>query len=85
MKKNMDKIRLHPSPLFLLGHWRGGTTYLHNMLSKDDQFGYFSTFDAYVPGVCVKSESLLKGIVAGSLPKTRPMDDVATPVFSDVD
>jgi len=77
MKKNMDKIRLHPSPLFLLGHWRGGTTYLHNMLSKDDQFGYFSTFDAYVPGVCVKSESLLKGIVAGSLPKTRPMDDVA--------
>jgi hypothetical protein len=76
MKRNMDEITLHPSPLFLLGHWRGGTTYLHNMLCKDDQFGFFSTFDAYVPGVCIQSESLLKGIVAGSLPKTRPMDDV---------
>ena len=71
--KNVD---IHKSPIFLLGHWRGGTTYLHNMLSKDDQFGYFSTFDAYLPGACIQSENLLKTIVANSLPKTRPMDDV---------
>jgi omega-hydroxy-beta-dihydromenaquinone-9 sulfotransferase len=76
MKRMADKINVDKSPVFLLGHWRGGTTYLHNMLSKDDQFGFFSTFDAYLPGACIKSESLLKGIVAGSLPKTRPMDDV---------
>ena len=76
MKKMVDTITIDKSPLFLLGHWRGGTTYLHNMLSKDDQFGFFSTFDAYVPGVCLRNEHLLKGIVAGSLPKKRPMDDV---------
>ncbi|MDG6219801.1 MAG: sulfotransferase, partial [Candidatus Thermoplasmatota archaeon] len=76
MKKIVDTITIDKSPLFLLGHWRGGTTYLHNMLSKDDQFGFFSTFDAYVPGVCLRNEQLLKGIVAGSLPKKRPMDDV---------
>ena len=74
--KNGEKINIHKSPIFLLGHWRGGTTYLHNMLSKDDQFGYFSTFDAYLSGACIKSEMLLKTIVANSLPKTRPMDDV---------
>jgi omega-hydroxy-beta-dihydromenaquinone-9 sulfotransferase len=76
MKKMADEICIKKAPLFLLGHWRGGTTYLHNMLSKDDQFGFFSTFDAYVPGVCIRNEKLLKGIVAGSLPKKRPMDDV---------
>lgn len=76
MRKEYDNITVHPSPVFLLGHWRGGTTYLHNMLSKDDQFGFFSTFDAYLPGACIQSEKLLKGVVAGSLPKTRPMDDV---------
>ena len=76
MRKIGEKSNIHTSPIFLLGHWRGGTTYLHNMLSKDDQFGYFSTFDAYLPGACIQSEKLLKGIVANSLPKTRPMDDV---------
>jgi len=76
MKKMYDKIHIDKSPVFLLGHWRGGTTYLHNMLSKDDQFGFFSTFDAYLPGACITGERLLKGIVAGSLPKKRPMDDV---------
>lgn len=76
MKKRVDDIVIEKDPVFLLGHWRGGTTYLHNILSKDDQFCFFSTFDAYVPGVCVQSERLLKGIVSDSLPKTRPMDDV---------
>lgn len=76
MKQHADEITIEKAPVFLLGHWRGGTTYLHNMLSKDDRFGFFSTFDAYVPGVCIKNEKLLKGIVAGSLPKKRPMDDV---------
>ncbi|MFO8078498.1 MAG: sulfotransferase [Thermoplasmatota archaeon] len=76
MKKIKDKNIIKHPPLFLLGHWRGGTTYLHNMLSKDSQFGFFSTFDAYAPGIFLKNEQLLKGIVAGSLPKKRPMDDV---------
>lgn len=76
MKQIKDKNIIKHPPLFLLGHWRGGTTYLHNMLSKDSQFGFFSTFDAYAPGIFLKNEQLLKGIVAGSLPKKRPMDDV---------
>ena len=76
MKKRSTSVSIDHSPVFLLGHWRGGTTYLHNMLSRDDQFGFVSTFDAYVPGVCLRNEPLLKGIVAGSLPEKRPMDDV---------
>src|ERR1700722_18204359 len=27
-------------PIFLLGHWRSGTTHLHNVLSQDPQFGF---------------------------------------------
>jgi hypothetical protein len=72
----IQQTTVNHSPLFLLGHWRGGTTYLHNLLSKDAQFGFFSTFDAYVPGVFLASEQLIKPIVAASLPGKRPMDDV---------
>ncbi len=77
VKKIDNKSIIKKPPLFLLGHWRSGTTYLHNVLSKDDQFGFFSTFDAYLPGVFLTGEKRLKPIVAGSIPKKRPMDDVA--------
>ena len=37
------------SPIFILGHWRSGTTYLHNILSKDKQMGYTTTFQSVFP------------------------------------
>jgi hypothetical protein len=63
-------------PLFILGHWRSGTTYLHNILSLDRNLGYFTTFQAYLPGVFLANEKLFKPIVASSIPKRRPMDNV---------
>ncbi|WP_427846519.1 sulfotransferase [Aromatoleum aromaticum] len=32
-------VRIKP-PIFVLGHWRSGTTHLHNLLSLDPQFAY---------------------------------------------
>jgi hypothetical protein len=63
-------------PVFILGHWRSGTTYLHNVLSCDPQFGFFSTFQAYLPGVFLGSERMFKPLVSSSIPNKRPMDDV---------
>jgi len=63
-------------PLLILGHWRSGTTYLHNILSLDRNLGYFTTFQAYLPGVFLANEKLFKSIVASSIPKRRPMDNV---------
>ena len=36
-RANLQKI---VSPLFILGHWRSGTTLLHNLLAEDAQFCY---------------------------------------------
>jgi len=65
----------HP-PLFIIGHWRSGTTYIHNILSLDTTFGYCSTFTATVPGVFLGSEKIFKPVLAGSITPKRPMDDV---------
>ena len=35
---NMDQIRkihIEQAPLFVIGHWRSGTTHLHNLLNLD--------------------------------------------------
>jgi hypothetical protein len=33
-------------PVFILGHYRSGTTYLHKLMASDRQFGYISNYDA---------------------------------------
>jgi hypothetical protein len=73
------KIRqtaLTHSPLFIIGHWRSGTTYVHNILSLDTSFGYCSTFTATIPGVFLGSEKMFKPVLAASIPEKRPMDEV---------
>ncbi|MDH7506858.1 MAG: sulfotransferase [Candidatus Thermoplasmatota archaeon] len=74
--KKINSTEIKHDPIFLIGFWRSGTTYLHNILSNDKSFAYFTTFQAYLPGVFLSSEKRWKPIVASSIPKKRPMDDV---------
>jgi hypothetical protein len=73
----IKNTEIEQHPLFILGHWRSGTTYLHNLLSLDTTRGYVSTLHALIPGVFLGSGTLAAAIVAKSLPKKRPMDDVS--------
>jgi hypothetical protein len=74
--KRIEQTPLIHPPLFIIGHWRSGTTYMHNLLSQDKNFGYLTTFQAYLPGVFLGAEKLFKPLVSQSIPKKRPMDDV---------
>ena len=75
--KKILETPLKKDPIFIIGHWRSGTTYLHNVLSLDPQFGYCTTFHATLPGVFLGSEQTLKPILEASIPETRPMDNAA--------
>lgn len=74
--KSIQQTEIKHPPLFIVGHWRSGTTYIHNMLSLDTTFGYCSTFTATVPGVFLGSENIFKPVLAASITDKRPMDDV---------
>jgi hypothetical protein len=74
--KSIKQTEIKHPPLFITGHWRSGTTYIHNMLSLDKTFGFCSTFTATVPGVFLGSEKIFKPVLAGSITEKRPMDDV---------
>jgi omega-hydroxy-beta-dihydromenaquinone-9 sulfotransferase len=67
---------MHPEPVFIIGHWRSGTTYLHYLMAKDKQFGYCSNIDAFAPGASILGRWLLRHIIAWRLPPIRPMDNV---------
>lgn len=72
----MPSVPIHPEPIFIIGHWRSGTTYLHYLLAKDKQFGYCSNADAFAPGALLIGRWLTRKVIAWRLPKTRPMDNV---------
>ena len=74
--KKIRETQIKHHPIFIIGHWRSGTTYLHNVLSLDENLGFFTTFHAYLPGVFLGGEKLFKKIVSDSVPDKRPMDDV---------
>jgi hypothetical protein len=73
------RTRIQPAPIFIVGHWRTGTTYLHLLLCQDPQLGFVSTFQTLAPGFCLVGQGIIKRIVAHWLEKghpTRLIDDV---------
>ena len=67
-----EKIK---APIFIIGHWRSGTTFLHYLMGQDKNIAYASTMETLDPYIFLKYEKLLKNIVKNSLPNKRPMDN----------
>jgi hypothetical protein len=69
-----------PPPIFVVGHWRSGTTHLHNLLSQDPALGCVSMYQAMVPGCSLVAERWLKPLLSAIVPQKRPMDNMVWPV-----
>jgi hypothetical protein len=66
-----------PAPqIFIVGHWRTGTTLLHEMLTQDPRFGYPNNYACFAPNHFVISEELLSQYFWFLLPTRRPMDNM---------
>lgn len=65
-----------PPPVFIIGHWRSGTTLLHNLLSLDPQFVTPSLYQTVFPGHFLVSQRVLAPLTARFLPAKRPMDEI---------
>lgn len=75
--KNIKHMPIDNPPIFIIGHWRTGSTFLHNLITQDRRFGYPTTLQTVIPALFLKYGNLFRPIVDASLPETRPQDDVA--------
>ena len=75
-QKKINKLELSEDPVFILGHWRSGTTHLHYTLSKDSRFGYLNNHQAYIYNLALLSPKLVRKITARFFPETRPQDNI---------
>jgi hypothetical protein len=65
-------------PVFILGHWRSGTTLFHNMLSLSDQFAYPRIYQVSNPHSFLRLpiERLIERREQVANSRKRPMDNV---------
>ncbi len=47
--KRIKKTIISKDPVFILGHYRCGTTYVQKLMASDKQFGYLTNYDALFP------------------------------------
>jgi hypothetical protein len=71
-------VELAGPPLFILGHWRSGTTHLHNLLAQDDhQFGFPNNYQVFSPRTFLSTEDWITRRFSALMPSRRPMDNMA--------
>jgi hypothetical protein len=73
--KKIDAVTIQNPPVFIIGHWRSGTTYLHELLSYDPQFCYTTLWSTLLPEGCLILDPMKK-FLARFLPSERPMDAI---------
>lgn len=56
----MDQAESPQSPVFVLGHWRSGTTFFYRLLSQDQRLGYLNYYAAVNPDIFLSTEQSLK-------------------------
>jgi len=71
----IDKTEIKKPPVFIIGHWRSGTTFLHELLSYDPQFCYITLWNTLLPDSFLILDPM-KDFLSRFLPSTRPMDQI---------
>ena len=65
---------LEHDPLFILGHWRSGTTFVHNVFAQDSHFGHTTTYQTVFPHLMMFGQPFFKFLMKVFIPSHRPTD-----------
>jgi hypothetical protein len=74
--RGLRAARLEADPIVILGHWRSGTTLLHELLACDPRLHAPTTAQCACPNHFVLSEQFARDWLGFLLPEHRPMDGV---------
>jgi hypothetical protein len=75
--RRIARTELQGDPIFVIGHWRSGTTLLHELMVLDQQFAFPNTYDCFASSHFLVSAPVFRPLLSGLMPKQRPMDNMA--------
>lgn len=77
-EEQVSQVQITAPPLFILGHWRSGTTHLHNLLALDnEQFAFPNAYQAANPRIFLNAEETTTKLFGPFVPKKRSVDNMA--------
>ncbi|NER97138.1 MAG: sulfotransferase [Symploca sp. SIO1B1] len=71
----IETTKLNEHPVFVIGHWRSGTTHLHNILSQDPQWATPTHMHVFYSRTFFTFERF-RALFASRLPEERGYDQV---------
>ncbi|MFP4526390.1 MAG: sulfotransferase family protein [Bacteroidales bacterium] len=63
-KKKLDNIETDKAPVFIIGHWRSGTTYMHLLLSQDPKFSFQNKYQNFFSDNFLTTEPFFKPVLS---------------------
>lgn len=75
-RRRLAEAELHGPPVFIIGHWRSGTTLLHELMVLDERLSSPSTFQCFAPHHFLVSEWFFRRFANWLIPGKRPMDNM---------
>jgi omega-hydroxy-beta-dihydromenaquinone-9 sulfotransferase len=77
-RQRINNTPLVAPPVFIVGHWRSGTTYLHELMSCDERLTTPSSYQCFAANHFLFTQSWLPKLIWFLMPTRRPMDNVRT-------
>lgn len=77
MRGAAGSIDEESAPVFVVGHWRSGTTHLHNLLGCSPAFGIITPLASGLPWELLTLATWLRPFLERTLPEDRGVDRVA--------
>ena len=73
--RRIERVEIKDAPIFIIGHWRSGTTLLHELMALDPRFTFPTTYECFAPNHFLISAWFVKRLTF-LLPRRRPMDNM---------
>ena len=75
-QRRLRQIQLPQDPVLVIGHWRSGTTFLHQLLASDPAWATARNSLTVAPQVALLLQSLLRPLMRAWMTTVRPIDAV---------
>lgn len=78
-RKLEDQLKNFPypdNPIIIIGHWRTGSTFLHQLLNLDENLVAPTVFHVSLPDSFLVSKKYYQPVMAAMMSAKRPMDNV---------
>jgi len=75
-RQSLKNSPVPKDPIFIVGHWRTGSTFLHQLMSRDPNLTTPTLYQVALPDHFLISYHFYKHVFAAFAGKSRPMDNV---------